>query len=277
MRSKFIKGFLVIAVFYSCSENRLEESGKVAQYLHLSHTRTNANPKLDLLVEKLDYTQFDLLWLGGDLAQLTSADDATMQHVDSIFDLSNKNTLWALGNHDYTDLKRVSEFTKKPRYYSQHQNGITTVVLDTQDSLSNIYREQKAFLFAILDTIQRSSHLVLLHHKLIWMYNHPELEKRAKAISNAEIGTCSYCINPNNFNEEVYPKLVELEKRGIEVICIGGDIGFNSKEFEYETKDGIYFLASGIHSDEPNNKALLFKHQLADRKLTWKFLPLENL
>ena len=71
--------------------------------------------------------------------------------------------------------------------------------------------------------------------------------------------------------------LIFNKKRGIEVICIGGDIGFNSKEFEYETKDGIYFLASGIHSDEPNNKALLFKHQLADRKLTWKFLPLENL
>ena len=55
-----------------------------------------------------------------------------------------------------------------------------------------------------------------------------------------------HCINPNNFYEDVYPLLVKVRHRGIEVICIGGDIGAKANEFEYITSDTIYFLASGI-------------------------------
>ena len=277
MSVKFFIGILFVGFILSCSNKKVEEEPELAHYLHLSHTRTNANPLLDATVEKLDFTNYKMLWLGGDLAQLTSADDSTMQHVDRLFDLSNPATLWALGNHDYTDVERVKKFTRKPNYYAYHENGITVVVLDTQDSLSNIVGEQKAFLYGILDSLKNSSHLVVLHHKLIWMYNHPELAQKAKSISNAEIGDCSYCINPNSFYTEIYPKLVELKKSGVEVLCIGGDIGFNANQFEFETEEGIYFLASGIHANEANNKALLFKHRVEERKLSWEFVPLKDL
>ncbi len=277
MTLKLIIGIIVTLIFSSCSNKKVEEELEVAHYLHLSHTRTNTNPLLDATVEKLDFGNYEMLWLGGDLAQLTSADDSTMQHVDRLFDLSNPTTLWALGNHDYSNLERVKKFTGKPNYYSYHKNGITVVVLDTQDSLSNIVGEQKAFLYGILDSLKNSSHLVVLHHKLIWMYNYAELEQKAKSISNAEIGDCSYCINPNPFHSEIYPKLVELKKKGVEVLCIGGDIGFNAKQFEFETEEGIYFLASGIHANNSGNKALLFSHNLHKRQLTWEFVPLEKL
>ncbi|MFT6165582.1 MAG: hypothetical protein ACJAV5_000689 [Vicingaceae bacterium] len=270
---------VVLFIFVSCSNQtkQAENETQVKRYLHISHTRTKINPKLDSFVEQLNFEKYDMLWLGGDLAQLTSEEESTMQHVDSIFNLSSRNTLWSLGNHDYTDLVRVQKFTKRSPYYTCHQNGMTIVVLDTQDSLSNTIGKQKDFLFGVLDTLKESSHLVLLHHKLIWMHNHVELEKRVPSVSNAGLGDCFYCINPNNFNSEVYPKLVELKQSGVEVICIGGDIGFKIKEFEYLTAEGIQFLASGIHAGERGNKTLLFIHDVQHQNLSWKFVKLEDV
>ena len=64
------------------------------------------------------------------------------------------------------------------------------------------------FLFEVLDTIQQSNHLIILHHKLIWMYDHDVLESQISSVSNADLGGCFNCINPNNFYSEIYPKLV---------------------------------------------------------------------
>lgn len=75
----------------------------------------------------------------------------------------------------------------------------------------------------------------------------------------------------------MYPKLVELEQRGVEVLCIGGDIGFQAKEFEHVTDEGIHFLASGIHAGESGNKALVFSHDLEGHNLYWDFVKLEEL
>lgn len=270
--------FICSLLFFACTpqNKQVETDPFVKQYLHISHTRTNKNPKLDNVVEQTNFDKYDMLWLGGDLAQLTSAIDSTIWHVDSIFNLKSPNTLWALGNHDYTDLERVQKITARPPYYSFHKNGITLVVLDTQDSLSNIVGAQKEFLFGILDTISNSSHLVILHHKLLWMYNQVELEPQIPEVSNAALGDCFYCINPNNFNSEVYPKLVEVKKSGVEVICIGGDIGFQTKQFEYKTAEGIYYLASGIRANEKGNNALLFSHDLKTQNLSWEFIELIN-
>ena len=282
--TSMLKGLYSMLVLFalfllSCKKDKVIEPPvyKSKCYLHLSHTRTNINPFMDSVAEKIDFSKFDMLWLGGDLAHLTSADDATMTRVDSIFNVGNINTLWALGNHDYTDLNRVEQYTNRPPYYSINQDGITLIILDTQDSLSNIIDTQKDFLLGILDTIQESTHLILLHHKLIWMYDNTYLEPQISSISNAGLGSCFYCINPNNFNSEIYPKLVETKQKGIEVLCIGGDIGFQANEFEHLTLEGIYFLASGINSSEENNKALLFQHDLTDNSLTWSFTLLTDL
>ncbi len=215
--------------------------------------------------------------LGGDLANLTSEDNQTMNHADSIFDFNNKTTLWSLGNHDYTDLSRVQEYTQRPPYYSYHKNGITYVILDTQDSLTNIIGEQKKFFNSVVDTIQKSSHLIVLHHKLMWMDKNDALASQAASIANGGLGNCFYCINPNNFYDAIYPQLLKLKKNGIEVVCIAGDIGFKVNQFEYTTPEGIHFLASGIRFGSADNKALLFEHHLKESKLTWKFVPITEL
>lgn len=261
---------LSLLTITSCKEDETIEPtiSMSKHFLHLSHTRTNSNPLMDTTVENIDFNKFDMLLLGGDLAYLSSADDVTMNRIDSIFNVGDDNTLWALGNHDYTDLNKIEQYTCRPAYYASYLDGITFVVLDTQDSLSNIIGAQKEYLMRVLDTIQESTHLILLHHKLIWMYGNPVLESQISTISNGHLGDCFYCINPNNFNSEMYPELVEVKLKGIEVLCIGGDIGFQANEFEYLTPDGIHFLASGINSDGEYNKALLFHHDLENHSLT---------
>ena len=273
--------FIVSLVsLFSCNENEVitpnvDTTSK--KYLHLSHTRTNSNPLMEPVAESLDYSKFDMLWLGGDLAHLTSADDVTMNRADSIFDIGNPNTLWALGNHDYTDLNKIQQYTNRPAYYTTQKNGITLVVLDSQDSLSNIVGNQKTFLMGILDTIQESTHLILLHHKLVWMYDNPTLQPQIASVSNGPLGSCFYCINPNNFNSDIYPELVNVKNRGVEVICLAGDLGFKVTEFAHTTPDGIHFLASGIENGNAGNKALLFSHDVANKSLSWEFKLLSDL
>ncbi len=249
----------------------------IKDYLHLAHTRTDSSLGVNPLVELIDYNKFEMLWLGGDLAKYTSRDDLTMTAIDSVFDLGNTKTLWALGNHDYSNLKKVKQFTNRPPYYATHQDGITIVVLDSQDSLSNIVGAQKDFLNGILDTLQTSSHLVLLHHKLIWMYGNSDLEPQIPLVSNGPLDACFYCLNPNNFNSEIYPQLVRLQQSGVEVLCVGGDLGLETAEFEFQTPDGIYFLASGIDCEKSNNRALWFRHDLKSRRLTWEFVLISDL
>lgn len=89
---------------------------------------------MDSVAENIDYSFYDMLWLGGDLALSSSLDDMTMDHLDSILDLDNENTLWALGNHDYADLDRVQAYTYRLPYYAYYKDKITFIVLDTQDS-----------------------------------------------------------------------------------------------------------------------------------------------
>lgn len=274
---KVIFLLLVGLSFASCHKDQLEAPVITKSYLHLAHTRAAINPDIDSLAALIDYEQYDMLWLGGDLAQATSRNANTMEYVDAIFDLDAPTTLWALGNHDYDDLTLVESFTKRPPYYTFHQDGITFIVLDTQDSLSHIVGDQRDFLNGVLDTLASSTHLIVLHHKLIWMYDNTDLVGQISAISNGNLGDCFFCLNPNNFNSELYPKLVEVRQKGIEVLCIGGDIGFRAKEFSYVTTEGIHFLASGIEYNEPDNKALLFHHEMNSHLLTWEFVPLVDL
>jgi hypothetical protein len=261
----------------SCEKGILQDQDRIVNYLHLGHTRTNSNPFMDPEVENIDYTKYDMLWLGGDLAYLTSEDDATIEHVDSIFNLGSESTLLTLGKHDYSDLNRLRRFTERPTYYTYFKNGITFIVFDTQDKLCNIKGEQLEMFNSVIDTIQFSSHLVILTHYLIWMYDHPQLHSKIDSISNGRFGTCSYCLNPNNFYEDIYPKLVEIKNKGINVLCIAGDIGINAEQFEYTTEEGIYYLASGINFGSEDNKALLLIHNISNKEIEWEFKLLNQL
>jgi 3',5'-cyclic AMP phosphodiesterase CpdA len=283
---KIVFLFILVLVF-SCKKEKVEDNTDVSntdvieKFIHLSHTRksmldttpytTYANPNMDDIIEKIDYSKYSMLLLGGDLTQATSADDETMQHVDSIFNLGNITTLWSLGNHDYSDLNRIHNYTHRPAYYVFNRNKITFIVLDTQDSTFNILANQKAMFDNVIDTIENSSHLIVLHHVLLWMYGNPDLEPLIDSISNIEWGDCSYCFKENNFYADIYSRLLEVKHKGINVICIGGDIGLKINKFEYTTADDIHFLSSGVRSDSIGSQVLIFNHNIKTQELTWKF------
>lgn len=246
-------------------------------YIHISHTRTKENPDIEAFTATLDFSKYDMRWLGGDLADQTSNDEATMINVDTIFNLGSPNTLWSLGNHDYANLERVEKYTGRPPIYSTTKDGLCFIILDTHGGNSSFKDEQYELIKSVTDTISECSHLILLHHHLVWLSGNAELEPDAASISNAPIGNCEYCIRANNFYDEVYPLLLDVEDNGIEVICLAGDIGRKSKYFEYETPENITFLASGIENEDEGNQALLFTHDLKEKKLTWEFKLLTEL
>lgn len=271
---------LALLVVLSCQQEVLPpstEDGPAKQYVHLSHTLVEDPSRLDPVVEAADLSDYDMLWLGGDLTRSTSRDAPTLSHVDSVLHISKASTLWSLGNHDYADVALIEQYTDRPPYYSYHSDGITYLVLDTQDSMSHIVGEQRELVFSVLDTIATSSHLVVLHHKLMWMYGNADLEGQIATTSNGELGDCFWCLNPNNFTAEIYPRLVEVQQKGIQVLCVGGDLGKRTHRFEFETPEGIRLLASGIDIVDERNSALVFTHHLATHHLTWTYRRIGEL
>jgi len=142
---------------------------------------------------------------------------------------------------------------------------------------------------AVTDTIQHSSHLVILHHHAL--LTNEIAEQKIKVEGAFNIYTPNYniaCEERGPFSELIYPRLQAVQKRGVEVILIGGDTGLRVKEFEFKTKDGITFLGSGLNNsagtkDKPDyfnpapDKVLIFKHQPEIRKLEWEFKFLDKM
>lgn len=256
-----------------------QQVDSVLQYVHIAHTRTNTNTKIDTAVLGIDFNSYDMVLLGGDMELSTSSHIKNTSYIDSIFGVSKPTTLWSYGNHDdFSNLQLLQKTTNKKPYYAYYQYGITFLVLHTQDTEPLFSGAQLSLINHVLDTIQKSSHLVLLHHKLLWLRDSPDHEFPKSRIANGYIDkTCYSCVNPNNFYTAIYPKLVDIKQRGVEVICLAGDIGRYVQEFEYQTKDGIDFLASGIEYNTSGNKVLMFKHSPKKRSLSWEFISIESL
>ncbi len=261
--------------------NACESVPYSASYLHIAHTRSYSEAKDKLMpeVEEIDFKAYDVLMLGGDLVFESTGKRETLEHLDSIFDLSNWNTLWTLGNHDYHHHPEwISEVTGRPKIYNFEKNGIKYLVLDSQeDNCNTAGRQLKLFGETLLDLNPDISHLIVLHHKLLWMLDNGPMQEQVNAVSNGGTGGCFHCILPNNFYEVVYPELVEIQKKGIQVICIAGDIGAKVSEFEFQSPEGIYFLASGLKDGAKENKALVFEHDIRNGKLEWRFEDIDKL
>jgi len=247
------------------------------EILHLAHSRINKDTAFHKSAINIDLKPYELKLLGGDLSAYTSKDRLTMDSLNKVYDFGDPNTLWSLGNHDYDDLELIQEYTKRPPFYTYNTQNITFLVLDTQDSSSNFVGAQMEMIKNVIDTISQSTHLILLHHKLIWLYQNADLNNYMESISNGKMGELFHFINPNNFYTEVYPLLLEVEKKGIDVFCIAGDIGTYTKSFYYQTPEGVDFLASGLNGEDPDNKVLILKYDRKETKLDFDFVLLKDL
>jgi len=270
---KILLSLACLSSFTSCQNES-------TQYLHLAHTRSydRGNDQLMPAVTAMDFKPYDVLMLGGDLVLKSSKTRAMLDSLDAVFDLSNPNVLWSLGNHDYQKPKWIPSITKRPTSYNYRKNGIMFLVLDNQEYAGDIEDQQEILLERTIKALDYEiSHLIVLHHKMLWMIDDGVLESQIDSISNGSLGNCFFCLPPNNFYKDVYPRLIQVQQSGIQVICIAGDIGVKVDRFEHKTQEGIYFLASGLKDRTNHDKVLLFDHDIENKKLTWDFVALDDL
>ncbi|MCD6346220.1 MAG: hypothetical protein J7L96_02240 [Bacteroidales bacterium] len=267
---------------------------KSFKYIFLGHTYEwyTGGSKVDPRLEELDFSSYDRIWLGGDICSEASLNFSTLEYIDSIFDISAPGNHWALGNHDTRDgnIEWIEELTGRNTFYTYYDKAITTIVMNTCLTPYQCEDLEKQFLMIkkVCDTVEYSSHLVVLMHHAIWdsipglpdpsAYSHTDFP-----FWNAR---CKYVEN-NTFRGQIYPILVAVQHRGVQVICITGDIGGNGKKFEAESPTGVVFLGCGLNNTyftdlderarQPRDQVLIFSHDPASRSLTWVFRDLNDL
>lgn len=266
-----------ILLLVGCRETAMVEEVNSHKILHIAHTRGRADNYIEKEIRDIDYEEYEVLCLGGDIDGFTSQSETTMQVWDELFSFSKESTLWTLGNHDIDDRTLVEKYTQRPSFYTWNYESINFLVLDDQLERSNIVGAQLELVKTVTDTLQTADYLIVLTHNLLWMYDHPILEPMIESISNGRLGDCSFCIKPNNFYQAIYPQLLKVKAKGIEVYCIAGDLGLKAKEFSYTTEEGIHFLASGIDFGQEGNKGLILELSENLTDLVWYFEDLERL
>ena len=151
-------------------------------FIFLGHTyywHADEKDRIDPILETVDYTRFDGVWLGGDICAASTRKRSTIIYLDSIFDLENENTLWAVGNHDILEgnINYITNATGRNLYYVHNQDDLVIVVINTAYVTEPIFESVKCeqsqnqmdMLYNVIDTIEDASHLILLTHHIFWI------------------------------------------------------------------------------------------------------------
>jgi predicted phosphodiesterase len=253
----------------------------VYTYLFLGHIY-DKKPIIDKRISKKMLDRFDQVWLGGDLTDDSSV-DWKLEYLDSIFNIKSNTTHWAFGNHDIRSGRElVLNFVGKPSHYAVYINGLTLIVFDSNYNDSgecDSVNVQTEFIKMVCDTIKYSSHLVLMSHHVPW----GKIEDiDALSFANTSIENRIFqCDTAGYFHNIIYPELVKVKNRNIQVVSLAGDLGQKQSTFEYKTKEGVNFLGNGSLStneynkifkkDTENDSVLIFFHNPKKKELIWKF------
>ncbi len=260
------------------------------KYFFEGHTYQwhTAGDKVDERLEKFDFSGYEGIWLGGDVCSEALLEHTTLEYIDGLFNLKHPNTHWAMGNHDARNgnWNWLEELTGKKTYYTSFYKGISYMVLNTNitpydcEQLNDQYR----ILVNLCDTIKKSSHLIILVHHGIWA-GVPGLPSPYKyAQSNLKYYSFNCYDHDATFLNDIYPRLVEVKKRGVEVICIIGDMG--SQRIDAVSDDGIHFIGTGLNrskykdpverENSPRDWFIEFKHVPESGWLEWQFHDLDS-
>lgn len=300
MPFKFALLFLVAISVLTCNPENKDEKN----YIFLGHPYDWQDwYGIDPRLEKLDFDQFDQVWLGGDVCSRTTDKAATLNYLDSIFHLSSDKLQWTLGNHDvkYGNVQYITDKTRRNSFYTQTFDDICLLVLNTnlfwyfsprtliKDDCEDRQR-QLDFMKSVTDTVKNVSHLVILHHHALMSELRKDSTGEVPQVFNTNYEAIqASCDSAVYLTEFLYPKLQEVQKRGVEVVLIGGDFGMRAKEYEFVTQEGITFLGSGINNSlefetAPDyvtsfdkDKILLIKKNMGEQQLDWKFVELDAL
>ena len=260
------------------------------KYFFEGHTYQwhTAGDKVDERLEKLDFSGYDGIWLGGDVCSEALMEYSTLEYIDGLFNLKHPNTHWALGNHDARNgnWNWLEELTGKKTYYTSFYKGISYMVLNTNltpydcEQLDDQYR----ILVNLCDTIEKSTHLIIIMHHGIWK-DVPGLPSPYQyAQSNLKYFSFNCYSNEATFINEIYPRLLKVKEKGVKVILILGDMG--SQTIDTVSDDGIYFLGTGLNrskfkdpverENSPHDYFIEFKHVPESGYLNWEFHDLDS-
>lgn len=254
------------------------------QYLFVSHTRADGPGEIvQREVERIDFSRYELLMMAGDYTWSTTSSRFTVNYLNVLFGLGHPSVLAALGNHDTSNKSYFTDVTGRPAYYTSQTNGITFVVLDTTDDGRDILGGELQMLQDTVNALSNATHLVLVHHHIIWMADYAPL---AYLHGDERIGASSSSLSGLNFYDDVYPLLLQAVSNGVEVLCVAGDRtgsdlpgSYGEFHIEHTTADGIHYLAAGLKEDLPANlrTAIEFEHDMDAGTLTWNFVALTDL
>ena len=284
--SSVMKFYVLLPIVFllSCSNSAEIER----KFIFLGHTyEWGDSTRIDKRLEQLDFSNYDQIWLGGDISSHTTLKKSTVTYIDSIFDLDSEQTHWALGNHDvmHGNIQYITDRTKRNTFYSSYFERICLLVLNT--NLFHIYpgmppqedcaekEAQLNLIQSVCDSISEANHLIILHH--LALLN--ELRKDADGQANQAFNmNAQYirasCDSTSDFTATVYPWLTKVQDRGIQVTLIGGDLGMQAKQYEFTTKEGIKILGSGINNSvNPKYAPEYVKNFDPDRILIVRYFP----
>jgi hypothetical protein len=274
-----MRTLLAYMLILLCSLSAFSQTDKDLKFISVPHPRSENTKQQTVLpgIEKIDFSLYDMILLGGDLTYYTSINRTSMDYCNQLFNLKSPNTLWTMGNHDLNNRSLIQEYTGRPSYFTYYREGITFVVLDVELDASGLTKSlisgaQLDWLKTISDTILKSDYMVVLHGRLLWMIGNDDFKTRLDSVAES-----TKQLTITNFYPDVFPLLQKVKAKGIPVICLGGD---KSKiNIDYSPEDSIHFLASTMAPEftDDQNDVMVFNYSLAKRKMSWKYVSLTNI
>jgi hypothetical protein len=269
--------------------------GDTLRYIFLGHTyrwgSVPPNYKVDLRVEGLNYDNFDRIWLGGDILSEAMLNRHSMVYLDSIFNLGNPSTQYALGNHDIRNgnIQYYRTYTGRSSYNVFSDKGVVSICMNSQLNPSNCedLNNQFDLIKSVCDTMQISSHLFITMHSCLF-YGVPNIPNPATfGHTNFEHWSANCDSANTSFAEVIYPLLKQVNALGIKVYVIMGDTGSTVKAYHQVAEDSIHFFANGINNSkytdpvelaaQPRDRVLIFDHVPSTQEVTWEFHELDSL
>lgn len=279
---KLIRNIFTICFFVIALNLPAQTEQDTIRYIFMGHCyQLGAGSNVDYRLEQLDYSNFEGVWLGGDVCITSMLDYSTVQYLNNLFDLANPETHWALGNHDARlgNLEWYEEITNRETYFAYSSYGITRIVMNTNLVPTNceMIDEQYEIISNVCDTISESNYLILIMHHGIWR-GVPSLPNPIVIGHSDLVYWNSNCYDVNStFVNSIYPKLLEVKNKGIDVICVYGDMGAQQKTFRMDSDDGIHFLGCGLNNNEPDDAVLIFNYIKQTGMLEYDFHNLDSL
>ncbi|MDX2245234.1 MAG: metallophosphoesterase [Bacteroidia bacterium] len=258
--------------------------GETQTIIFLGHTYQKRD-RMDRRLEKVNYKKYDQIWLGGDMCSETTEEYSTLKYLDNHFRLGDPRTHWAVGNHDVRNgnTNWITEYTGRDLFYASSDQGLTVLVLNTnfEDPDCGLLEAQYNLMTTVLDTLQTSSHLVVLTHHCIWGDAVAGQDMWMTANGNKPFWR-SLCTEGSEFMPDILPRLKAVQARGVQVICLAGDFGQRVKAFEYRSAEGIWFLGSGLNKGlsneiDPDDQAMILTFDPVQKSLEWEFVAVTEL